>query len=310
MILTLVAVGIYLAIAIPVAVFPDTDFPRIVVGADNGVFPIDQMLVTVTRPIEEAVNTVQGLDHVWSITSRGTAEVDLFFSWNVDMFRTLELVNAALARVQPTLPPTAKLTANRLTFAAFPIMGYSLTSDTVPQTRLWELATYDIKPRLNRQTGVSNIVVQGGQVPEFQVQPDPAKLVQAGMTVPNILDAIGRSNMIDSPGLIEANHQLVLSLVSGQARTLDRDWKHRRQDHARRRAHADRRRGFRQRFGDARIHPGHGQRQAGGSVEHLPAARQQHGGGGQRGARRNRETPQGPAAGRRSAARSTISRRS
>ena len=62
------------------------------------------------------------------------------------------------------------------------------------------------------------MVVQGGQVPEFQVQPDPAKLVQAGVTIPNILDAIGRSNMIDSPGLIETNHQLVLSLVSGQAR--------------------------------------------------------------------------------------------
>ena len=218
-ILTMVAVGIYLALTIPVAVFPDTNFPRILIGADNGVFPIDQMLVTVTKPLEEAVNTVPGLDYVWSITSRGTAEIDLFFTWKVDMYRTLELVNAAMARIQPTLPPTAKLVANRLTFAAFPIMGYSLTSDTVPQTRLWEMATYDLKPRLNRQPGVSSILVQGGQVPEFQVQPDPAKLVQTGATISNILDAIGRSNMIDSPGLIETNHQLVLSLVSGQTRT-------------------------------------------------------------------------------------------
>ena len=218
-ILTLVAMGIYLALTIPAAVFPDTDFPRVVIGVDNGVFPIDQMLVTVTKPLEEAVNTVPGLDYVWSITSRGTAEIDLFFTWKVDMFRTLDLVNAAIARIQPTLPPTAKIVANRLTFAAFPIMGYSLTSDTVPQTRIWEMATYDLKPRLNRQPGVSSIVVQGGQVPEFQVQPDPAKLAQTGATISNILDAIGRSNMIDSPGLIETNHQLVLSLVSGQTRT-------------------------------------------------------------------------------------------
>jgi len=218
-ILTMVAVGVYLALTIPVAVFPDTNFPRIVVGVDNGVFPIDQMLVTVTKPLEEAVNIVPGLDHLWSITSRGTAEIDLFFNWNVDMYRTLELVNAALARVQTSLPSTAKITANRLTFAAFPIMGYSLTSDRVPQTTLWELATYELKPRLNRQTGVSSIVVQGGQVPEFEVQPDPAKLVQTSITIPNILDAIGRSNMIDSPGLIEDHHQLVLSLVSGQTKT-------------------------------------------------------------------------------------------
>ena len=218
-IITLIAVGIYLALTIPVAVFPDTNFPRIVIGADNGVFPIDQMLVTVTKPLEEAVNIVPGLDHLYSITSRGTGEIDLFFGWNADMNRTLELVNAALQRVQSTLPPTCKLTANRMTFAAFPIMGYSLTSDTIPQTTLWEMATYDIKPRLNRQTGVSQIVVQGGQVPEFEVEPDPAKLVQSVVTIPNILDAIGHSNMIDSPGLFAQNHQLVLSLVSGQTKT-------------------------------------------------------------------------------------------
>jgi CzcA family heavy metal efflux pump len=218
-ILTMVAVGAYLALTIPVAVFPDTNFPRIIVGVDNGVFPIDQMLVTVTKPLEEAINTVPGLDHLWSVTSRGTAEIDLFFNWNVDMNLTLQLVNAALARVQATLPPTAKITANRLTFAAFPIAGFSLYSAKIPQTTLWEMANYDMKPRLNRQTGVSSVIVQGGQVPEFQVQPDPAKLVQAGVTVPNIVDAIGRSNMIDSPGLIETNHQLVLSLVSGQTKT-------------------------------------------------------------------------------------------
>src|SRR5216684_2864421 len=80
-ILTLVAAGAYLAFNIPVSVFPSTDFPRIVIGADNGVAPIDQMLVTVTRPLEEAVNSVQGLERVKSVTSRGTVEVHLFFDW-------------------------------------------------------------------------------------------------------------------------------------------------------------------------------------------------------------------------------------
>jgi len=220
-ILTLIAAGVYLAFNIPIAVFPSTDFPRIVIGVDNGVMPIDQMLVTITRPLEDAVNAVQGVERVTSITSRGTAEIDLFFSWKVDMFQTLDLVNAALARVESSLPPTAKITSNRLTFAAFPILGYSLTSDTVPQTQLWELATYELKPRLNRLSGVSTVVVQGGQIPEFEIHADPAKLLETAVTVPNILDAVRRSNMIDSPGLMETNHQLVLSLVSGQTRTPD-----------------------------------------------------------------------------------------
>src|SRR3954470_12669355 len=89
-ILTLVGMGAYLAFSIPVAVFPTTQFPRIVVGIDNGGAPIDQMEVTTTRPIAEAMNSVPGLESVRSITSRGSAEVNLFFAWNVDMFRTLQ----------------------------------------------------------------------------------------------------------------------------------------------------------------------------------------------------------------------------
>src|ERR1051325_7865146 len=98
LICTLAIVGGYLASTIPIAVFPATNFPRIVIGIDNGVMPIDQMMVTITRPVEQAVNSVQGLERVRSITSRGSAEVDLFFNWQVDMFQTLQLVDAALSK--------------------------------------------------------------------------------------------------------------------------------------------------------------------------------------------------------------------
>ncbi len=218
-ILTLALVGGYLAFSIPVAVFPATNFPRILIAVDNGVMPTDQMMVTITRPIEEAVNSVPGLQDVRSITSRGSAEIDLFFDWNVDMFQTLQYVNAAISRVQAELPPNASIVANRMTFASFPIIGYSLTSQSVPQTQLWETATYEIKPRLNRLDGVSTVLVQGGQQPEFHITPDPAKLLTANVTVTDILDTMRRTNLIDSPGLFERNHQLVLGLVSGQVQT-------------------------------------------------------------------------------------------
>jgi len=219
LIVSLALVGGYFAFTIPVAVFPNTDFPRIVIAVDNGVMPIDQMQVTITRPIEEAVNSVPGLQKVTSVTSRGSAEVDLFFDWNSDIILTEQRVNAAMARLQAELPPGTKTEAHRLTFAAFPIIGYSLTSDTVPQNRLWEIATYDLKPRLNRLDGVSTVLIQGGRVPEFQVTPEPARLQVAGVTVADILEAIRRTNLIDSPGLIEHEHHLVLGLVSGQVRT-------------------------------------------------------------------------------------------
>jgi CzcA family heavy metal efflux pump len=218
LILTFAILGVYLAVTIPISVFPETNFPRILIAVDNGVMPIDQMMVTVTRPIEEAVNSVPGLQQVRSITSRGSAEIDLFFNWNVDMFQTLQYVNAAISRVQPELPSSAKVEAHRMTFASFPILGYSLVSSTVPSTQLWEMATYEIKPRLNRLDGVSTVVVQGGQQPEFHIVPDATKLLAAGVTVTDILEAMRRTNLIDSPGLIEQNHQLVLGLVNGQVR--------------------------------------------------------------------------------------------
>jgi CzcA family heavy metal efflux pump len=214
--------GVYMAFQLPISVFPETNFPRVVIGVDNGVMPVEQMQVTITKPIEDAINSVPGLLIVRSTTSRGSAEISLFFDWNVDMFRTLQLTDSALARISQSLPATAHITTNRLTFATFPILGYALTAedhgkDTVPQTRLWEIATYDLKPPLNRVNGVSTVLIQGGQVPEFQVVPNLARLQASGVTLLEMVNAIQESNIIDSPGLYEANHHLILGLIGAQA---------------------------------------------------------------------------------------------
>jgi multidrug efflux pump subunit AcrB len=221
LILTLAVVGVYEALSLPIAVFPATNFPRIIVGVDNGVMPIEQMEVTITRPLENAVNSVPGLEDVRSTTSRGSAEIDLSFNWNVDMVTTLQLVNSEIARIQSTLPTTAAIETHRLDFASFPILGYSLTSEKVPQTQLWEIATYDMKPRLNRLNGVATVIVQGGQTPEFQVTPDPSKMLRAHVTVQDILDAANHTNIVDSPGLLSRNHQLFLGLVDSQVHNGD-----------------------------------------------------------------------------------------
>ena len=220
-VLALTLAGAYAAFHVPTSVFPETNFPRVVIGVDNGVMPVGQMEVTITKPIESAVNSVPGLVTVRSNTSRGSAEISLFFNWSVNMFQTLQQVDAALSKVQQELPPTVKLTTNRLTFATFPILGYSLTSNTISQTQLWEIATYDLKPPLNRVDGVSTVTVQGGAVPEFHIIPNLAKLQTAGVTILDLSNAIDASNIIDSPGLYQQNHQLILALVGGQVHDVD-----------------------------------------------------------------------------------------
>ena len=222
LVLVLSLAGVYAAFQVPISVFPDTNFPRVVIGVDNGVMPVEQMQVTITKPIEDAVNSVPGLRTVRSTTSRGSAEVSLFFDWNVDMFHTLQLADAALSKVRQTLPATAVITTNRLTFATFPILGYALTADdrgpdTISQTRLWEIATYDLKPPLNRVDGVSTVTVQGGEVPEVHIVPDLARLQNSGVTLTDLVNTVQNSNIIDSPGLYQANHELILALVGSQA---------------------------------------------------------------------------------------------
>lgn len=199
--------------------FPTTNFPRIIIGVDNGVMPIEQMDVTITRPLEEAVRSVPGLEDVRSTTSRGSAEINLFFNWRVNMLETLQLVDAAVSRIQSTLPPTVQIQTHRLDFASFPIIGYSLTSEAVSQTGLWELATYEIKPRLNRLSGVASVLVQGGQRPEFHVTVDPAQMLRARVAISDIVGAVNRTNVIESPGLLNRNHQLFLGLVTAQVHT-------------------------------------------------------------------------------------------
>jgi len=217
----LAVIGVFEALTLPVAVFPTTNFPRIIIGVDNGVTPIEQMEVSITRPIEAAVRSVPGLETVRSVTSRGSAEINLFFNWNVDMILTLQMVDAAVSRVQRSLPATAQIQTHRLDFSSFPIIGYSLTSDSVPQTELWELATYDIKPRLNSLSGVASVLVQGGQHPEFHVTVDPAQMLRAKTSIADILNAINHTNVIDSPGLLNRNHQLFLGLVDAQVHSVE-----------------------------------------------------------------------------------------
>src|SRR6478736_8965942 len=126
----LCAAGLYAATQLPIAVFPETDFPRIVIIVDNGEAPASQTLVSVTRPIEEAMNGIPGIARIKSKTARGSSEINLYFDWGGNIIQELQLVQARLSQLVSSLPPTAEIrNVERLTFAVFPVTGYSLTSD-------------------------------------------------------------------------------------------------------------------------------------------------------------------------------------
>ena len=215
----LCAAGLYAAWQLPISVFPQTDFPRIVIIVDNGEAPASQTLVSVTRPIEEAMNGIPGIARIKSKTARGSAEINLYFDWNGDIIQELQLVQARMSQLLSTLPPTAEIrNIERLTFAVFPVTGYSLTSDKRDQATLTDLANYVVRPQLARLPGVAIVGVAGGKTREFHVTINPDKLTAHNVSAQQVAEAIRNSNIIVSPGLIEENHQLELALISGQAK--------------------------------------------------------------------------------------------
>jgi CzcA family heavy metal efflux pump len=215
----LCAAGVFCAYKMPSSVFPETEFPRCVILIDNGIMPADEMMATVTRPMEEAMKDIPGVVQVRSATGRGSAEVNVFFNWQVNMIESELFVLNRVAQIKSTLPPTAKTTVWRLTFNAFPIIGVSLTSPKRDLTELWEMARYELKPRFLRIPGIARVDVVGGRTPEYHVIVDPVKLSAANIAMSDITTALTKNNIVAPAGFHMENYTIYLALVDSRTET-------------------------------------------------------------------------------------------
>ena len=213
--------GAYSATKISSSVFPKTNFPRVVILVDNGVMPASEMMATITRPIEEAMKDIPGVVTIRDATGRGSAEVNVFFNWNVDMIQSELYVLSRLSQIRNTLPANAETNVFRLTFSAFPIIGVSLTSETRDITHLWEIARYTLKPRFLQIPGVGRVDLVGGRTPEFHVITEPVKLQAVGLSLSDVTDSLINKNIIAPAGMHEENHTLYLTVVDGRVKTIE-----------------------------------------------------------------------------------------
>jgi CzcA family heavy metal efflux pump len=218
LVLTVSLAGFAFVFGLPISLFPQTDFPRVVILVDNGIAPVDVQMLTVTRRIEEAVRLVPGVTDIRSVTARGSTEISVFFRWDINIVDALELVQGQIAQITPTLPPETRFYINRLTFSVFPMIGFSLTSDQRSLSELWELAYYDIAPRLYRIPGVMENRIVGGREPEFHILVDPEKLNGYNLPLTKVVDAIRNNNLLSSAGMIQENYHLYLMTVTGLMR--------------------------------------------------------------------------------------------
>lgn len=209
--------GIFSARRTASSVFPETNFPRIVVMVGNGIMPADEMMATITRPIEESMKSIPGVTSVISSTTRGSAIINVIFKWGTDMQQADLYVLGQLSEIRSDLPPTASTDVSRVAFSlSYPIIGISLTSSNRDLMDLWDTATYTVKPLFLQIPGVADVEILGGHEPEYHVVADPVKLQAAHLTVGDLSDALTKNNLAAAAGMIVENYHLYLTTVDGR----------------------------------------------------------------------------------------------
>jgi CzcA family heavy metal efflux pump len=213
--------GGFAAFQLPVALFPQIDFPRVVVSLDAGDRPADQMVVQVTRPVEVGVRAVRGVREIRSTSTRGSAEISVNFAWGTDMQVATLDVASAITRLLGTLPTNTTFTIRRMDPTVFPVAAYNLTSLTVDQASLHVIAEYDLVPLLSAVNGVAKVTALGGDIAEFQVDVSPDDLVAYGLTIEDVARALSSSNVLQAVGRLQDWHKLFLVLTDDRLTTLD-----------------------------------------------------------------------------------------
>jgi multidrug efflux pump subunit AcrB len=210
------ALGLAIGLQLPAAILPDVTFPRITVIADSGERPGEEMLRAVTRPLEVSIRRVPGVKEMRSKTSRGSTEINLDCEWSSDMDLTLQRVQAQIDATRSALPSGTSVEARLMNPTLFPVLGYSLTSDTRSLAQLRDLAELVLKPELGRLPGAAEVVVQGGRRLEARVTLDPTALEARGLRAQDVAETLQRATELRSVGLVDANRELYLGLVDAR----------------------------------------------------------------------------------------------
>lgn len=226
LVLFLSVLGGLVARKMPAAILPDFPFPRLVIVAGVPDMAIQDLVLRVTRPLEQAAAGVPGAKLVRSKTARGSLELSVDFDWGTDMFEAFTRLNANVATVRSELPANTTLQVEWVNPSSFPVIGYSLTADGssgaaqgAPGPRdLLDIANLNLAPRLSRLHGVYRVFTQGGEVREYQVLLDPDALAAARVAPEQVAAALRESNLIRSVGRFSRHYQGYLVVVDGQPR--------------------------------------------------------------------------------------------
>jgi CzcA family heavy metal efflux pump len=213
--------GLFAYSKMQTSLFPEITFPKIKVIADEGLQPVNKMMVTVTKPLENAIKQVPDLQMVRSTTSRGSCEISAYMDWNADIDLSLQKVQANIDQIKNDLPADVSITAVKMNPSILPVSGYTLESNTRSPIELRQLATYTVKPFLSQVEGVSEIRVIGGKAKEYWLTLNKQKMSSLGLTPDIISTALSTTNFVKSEGYLSDYKMLYLTVTDATINAKD-----------------------------------------------------------------------------------------
>lgn len=206
---------------LPVDLMPDTQMPTITVRVGYaGVGPLE-MEELVTRPIEQAVSAVAGLERVDSTSSEGNANIRLNFAWGTDLSEAADEVRTRLDRVRGRMPEDADPpTVFKFDSTSMPIMGIGVEGDFDAVT-LRELAQNDLSPRLERVAGVAAVTINGGLRRQIRVDLSREKLTALNLSPDRIVQILRTENQNIPLGEVNDADRTLLLRSPGQFTNID-----------------------------------------------------------------------------------------
>ena len=217
----ILAAGIFSYSKMQSSLFPEVTFPKIKVIAENGLQPVSKMMITVTKPLENAIKRVPGLENIRSITSRGSCEISAFMGWKEDIDLCKQQVESSISQIKDELPVGTVITVEKMNPSILPVIGYVIDGKGRSNIEINQIANYIVKPFLSQVPGVSEIRVIGGRTKEFRVELLPQKMSALSITPAIITAALSESNFISSNGYLNDYNRMYLTVTDANVKNLD-----------------------------------------------------------------------------------------
>ena len=215
--------GIYVYSRLQTSLFPEITFPKIKIIADAGLQPVDKMMVTVTKPLENAIKQVPDLADIRSTTSRGSCEISAFMNWNANIDISQQRIESRIAEVKNDLPAGVQITVEKMNPSILPVIGYTLETNSSSRTAIdmRQIAINTVKPFLSQVEGVAEVRIIGGKQKEYWLTLDPQKMSTLGITPESLSNALIQTNFIQSNGFVSDYRLLYLTVTDATVHTLD-----------------------------------------------------------------------------------------